>query len=374
MVVRRRNFLTSSLLALGALRVGPRAFATGQTGAGGIAELYQRSVVLDGLSAPAEFGVDSLPLKPELLKQCLDSGVSALNWTVSGPTYETTMNGIAYAHGLEDSDPAHWRIIRRHGDIAQAKHEGKIALILGFQHPQPVDADLKRLEAFYWLGVRIIQLTYNNRGLLGDGCLEPGNAGLSKLGRSAVEQMNTLGIAVDASHCGKRTTAEAIAASKNPVLITHSGCNAVHKHPRNKDDEELRALADRGGVMGVYLMPYLTASPTIPTKDSVLQHLEHALKVCGADHVGVGSDGNIAAVDDSPEPTKRMATDMAERKRLGIAAPEEDRFPYVPELNTSRRLLVIAEELRRRAHSDNVIEKVLGRNFQRVLGEIWGTA
>jgi membrane dipeptidase len=371
----RREFLTSSMFTMSMLRLAPGAFASKQTSPPrGIGELYKRSVVLDCLCSPANNEEDKLPLKPEILKQCLDSGINAVNWTVSGPTYETTVRGIAYAHGLVDGDPARWLIVRRHGDIEQAKRDAKIALILGFQHPQPVDENLKRLESFHQLGIRIIQLTYNNRGLLGDGCLEPGNAGLSKLGRDAIEQMNALGIAVDASHCGKKTTAEAIAASKKPVLITHSGCNVIHAHPRNKDDEDLRALAERGGVIGIYLMPYLAASPASPTKNTVLQHLEHALKVCGADHVGIGSDGAIAAFDDSPEQKKRFETDMASRKHLGIAAPEEDRFPYVPELNTPQRMLLIAEELHRRGYSDDVIEKVLGRNFQRAFGEIWGDA
>ena len=104
--------------------------------------------------------------------------------------------------------------------------------------------DLHRLEWFYHLGLRILQPTYNRRNLLGDGCLEEANGGLSRLGRPVVERCNELGILVDLSHCGQRTTAEGIAASRKPVAITHSGCAAIADRPRNKRDEELRALCD----------------------------------------------------------------------------------------------------------------------------------
>src|SRR5262249_8980263 len=154
-------------------------------------------------------------------------------------------------------------------------------------------------------GVLIMQLTYNNRGLFGDGCLEPGNAGLSRVGRKAVAKMNELGVAIDLSHCGQRTTAEGIEISTKPVLITHAGCNAIHQHPRNKDDRELRALADRGGVIGIYFMPYLVASPTSPTREHVLQHLDHALKVAGTDHVGIGTDGILNTWPETPEQAKK---------------------------------------------------------------------
>ena len=108
--------------------------------------------------------------------------------------------------------------------------------------------------------------------------------------------MNEIGVAVDLSHSGYRTTSEAIEASTKPVLITHSGCAAIYAHPRNKPDEVMKALADRGGYFGVYLMPYLVASPTVPTREHVINHVLHAINVCGADHVGIGSDGSIQAV------------------------------------------------------------------------------
>lgn len=186
--------------------------------------------------------------------------------------------------------------------------------------------------------------------------------------------MNALGIAVDLSHSGYRTTSEGISASAKPILISHSGCAAVYPHPRSKPDEILKSLADRGGYFGVYLMPYLVASPTVPTYEHVLDHLVHAINVCGADHVGIGSDGSIEKVVLTPEQKTAFAADMDLRKKRGIAAPGEDRFPFVPDLNGPDHMQLIAEGLAKRGQPSSTIEKVLGSNFQRVIGEIWGDA
>ena len=331
-------------------------------------ESYRKWMVIDAL---AGINLDDLPLKPQVLQQALDSGVTAINWTVSTPDYESTVDAISFVEGLIESETTRFLLVRQQEDLDQAKQKNKIGIILGFQHPQPIEPDLKRIATFRRLGVRVMQLTYNKRGAYGDGCLEPANGGLTKAGRAAVARMNALGVAVDLSHCGQRTTAEAIEASSKPVLITHSGCSAVHKHPRNKDDRELRATADRGGVVGIYLMPYLVASPTLPTRQHVIEHLDHALNVCGSEHVGIGSDGVLDTFPDTVEQRKAFAADMANRKKLGIAAPEEDRPPFSPDLNTPQRMEIIAAGLAKKGYSEEVVENVMGKNFYRVFGEIW---
>ena len=146
----------------------------------------------------------------------------------------------------------------------------------------------------------------------------------------------------------------------------------MYAHPRSKPDEILKALADRGGYFGVYLMPYLVASPTVPTREHVLDHLVHAIKVCGADHVGIGSDSAIQKTVLTAEQKAAFDKDIARRKQLGIGAPGEDRYPYVPDLNGPDHMEVIAAELAKRGQPAAVIEKVLGANFARVIGEIWG--
>lgn len=373
----RRTFLANSARLACLLKLAPAGvFAQAVPDAGippAIDELYRKTLVIDACAAINNDSFD-LPIKPEITKQAVQGGVTAVNWTVSLAEFEDTVSYISFLQGLAESDPAHWMVIRRHSDLDRAKREQKIGVMMGFQETSCLGTNLDRLETFRWLGVRIIQLSYNNRGLYGDGCLEPGNAGLSKLGRSAVAKMNELGIAVDLSHCGQRTTAEAIAASTQPVLFTHTGCAAIHQHPRNKEDRELRALADRGGVAGIYFMPYLVASPISPAREHVLQHLDHALQVCGSDHVGIGTDGILDTFPDTPEQRKAFDQHIASRKKAGIAAPEEDRPPYSPDLNRTDRLEIIATGLSKQGYSSEVIEKVLGKNFYRAFGEIWGTA
>ena len=336
-----------------------------------IATLYKSAIVIDSLCAP--FVDMDTPLTADTLAAVRQSGVTAINFTISEPTFESTVNSIAAVEMLVEQHPETFLIVRRHSDIARAKRENKIGIMPGFQYTAFLEEKPERIEMFREFGVRIMQLTYNNRSIFGDGCLEPDNAGLSKAGIAAVKKMNDLGVAVDLSHSGYRTTSEGIAESAKPVLITHSGCAAVYAHPRNKPDEILKSLADRGGYFGVYLMPYVVASPTVPTHEHVLDHIVHAINVCGADHVGIGSDGSIQKTVLTTEQKAAFDQDIARRKKLGIGAPGEDRYPYVPDLNGPDHMETIASELAKRGQPASVIEKVLGANFQRVIGEIWGT-
>jgi membrane dipeptidase len=292
--VHRRDFNLGVLSMSAAAFLTPRLLArpldsTGEPAS--IAALYKNAIVIDSLCAPLT-DMDAPPTA-DTLAAVRQSGITAINFTISDQTFEGTVANISALEMLVEQHPEAFLIVRRHSDIARAKRENKVGIMPGFQYTAFLEEKPDRIEVFRQLGVRIMQLTYNNRSLFGDGCLEPGNAGLSKAGIAAIKKMNDLGVAVDLSHSGYRTTSEGIAASAKPVLITHSGCAAVYAHPRNKPDEILKALANRGGYFGVYLMPYVVASPTVPTREHVLDHIMHALNVCGADHVGIGSDGSI---------------------------------------------------------------------------------
>ena len=177
---------------------------------------------------------------------------------------------------------------------------------------------------------------------------------------------------MDLSHAGERTTLEAIDASRQPVAISHTGCAAVAPHPRNKTDAELRKLAERGGYVGIYLMPYLRTQGQ-PLAEDVLRHLQHALDVCGEDHVGVGTDGSISPVAVTPEFQRKFADEVNERKKLGIAAPGEDAnvYTFIPDLNVANRFERLASLLSARGYSSLQIAKVLGGNFLRLLREVW---
>ncbi len=370
-LLTRREFQLSALKTSAALLIPPLRLAADDSSPD-ISALYRKAIVIDSLCSPF-IDAENTP-SPALVKTVLDSGITAVDWTVSAPDFEGTIRSIATVQALVDQYPDAFTIVRRQPEIALAKQSGRIGILMGFQYTAFLEEDPSRIGMFRNLGVRIMQLTYNNRSIFGDGCLEPDNGGLSNAGHAAVRTMNAIGVALDLSHSGYRTTSDGIAASSKPVLITHSGCAAVYPHPRNKPDEILRSLADRGGYFGVYLMPYLVASPIIPTRQHVLDHLVHAIDVCGADHVGVGCDGSIQAVILTPEQKAAFDADIARRKQLGIGAPGEDRYPWVPDLNGPDHMKIIAEELARRGQPSSVIEKVLGANFQRVLGDIWGTA
>jgi membrane dipeptidase len=256
-------------------------------------------------------------------------------------------------------------------DFDRAKREGKVGVIYSFESAAMLEDKLERIEIFRGLGVRVMQLTYNRKTPLGCGCLDGESDGLTSLGRDAVAKMNELGVAVDLSHSNTRTTAEGIAASKKPVLITHAGCRAVHMHPRNKGDREMKALADKGGVMGIYMLPYLTESPRQPLLSHYLAHLDHAVKVMGEDHVGIGSDAPLLRL--GQDDLEEMKKDIEQRKAAGIAAPGEDRPIYIPDLNTERKMELIADALLKRGYKSSAVDKILGANFRRAFADIWAS-
>ena len=186
--------------------------------------------------------------------------------------------------------------------------------------------------------------------------------------------MNALGILVDLSHCGRQTAADAIRASTKPVAFTHTGCHALADHPRNRTDAELRAVADTGGVCGVYFMPYLSGGRQ-PTAADVVRHLEHMIDVAGEDHVSLGTDGTISPAVLNQAYKDAFAKNVRERRDAGIGAPDENETGYLfaGDLNTPRRFETLAAMLAGRGHSATRIEKVLGRNLLRVFTDTWKT-
>jgi membrane dipeptidase len=307
-----------------------------------------------------------------------DSGITACNVTVSlvgnGPeTYEGTIANIAAYNREIALHPDVFLQIRTAADLRAAKATGRLGLIYGLQDSALLGNSFDRLDTLDALGVRIAQPTYNLRNLAGDGATEPANGGLSKFGYAYIAELNKRRIVVDLSHAGQRTIAEGIAASKTPPAITHTGARALVDHPRNTADAELKALADKGGVAGIYFMPYLRTKGQQTAAD-VIAHLEHAVQVMGEDHVGLGTDGQISGIDLTPEYRKKYAADNALRKASGIAAPNEndDVFTFAPDLNTSRRFETLTELLLARGWSSARVEKILGANFARLFSEVWG--
>ena len=335
------------------------------------AKIYRDSFILDGNAIAGIGGLIGRSNLDEITKLIRESGVTVLKSTLGGATgnFEMAVEDIALAEQLMEKRADLFLNVRTQGDFDRARKEQKLGVIYSFESANMLEEKIERIEIFRGLGVRVMQLTYNRRTPFGVGCLDGDTGGLTELGRKAIAKMNELGVALDLSHSNTQTTADGIAASTKPPLITHAGCRAVYSHPRNKEDRELKALADKGGVVGIYMLPYITASPKQPMLDDYMKHLEHALKICGEDHVGVGSDVPFFQVDDSDLEEMKKAAEK--RKADGIAAPGEDRPTYIPDLNTPRKMELIANALLKRGHKSPVVEKILGQNFKRVFGEIW---
>jgi len=369
----RRSFVAGSAAAAISLALNRRADAS-------VAEVYRNAIVIDGLGG---FGNSKsppgAPLTDAYVQDVRNSGVTCVHTTISpvGSTppdsaFTEAVIGIGYYESEIDKHPDAFMRVRRAADIAAAKQAGRCGVVYGFQDAVAFETDLSRLDELYRLGIRIVQVTYNRRNLLGDGCLEPANAGLSKAGVEAVAKMNELGILVDLSHCGRQTAADAINASKKPVAFTHTGSAALNDHPRNRTDAELRAVAEKGGVSGIYFMPFLSEGKQ-PTAADVIRHLEHMIDVAGEDHVSIGTDGSVSAEVVNDEFKKIFLENVQRRRAAGISAPGETETGYLfaNELNTPRRFETLTGMLSSRGHSDARIEKLLGKNLMRVFSDVW---
>lgn len=264
-------------------------------------------------------------------------------------------------------------LIGNAADLQRAHREKRLGVIFKFQGTEPLGENEDRITEFRKLGLRVIQLTHNRRNLVGDGCMEPSQAGLSRYGYRVVERLNAERVVVDLAHGAPRTISDGIRASKAPMLISHTGCRALADLPRNTSDDSLRALADRGGVAGIIFWPYLRTD-TQPMAADVIRHIEHAINVCGEDHVGIGTDTGLEPAKRTPDfekENREMIAGMVEEGIFEKGRPA-DLYTFIPDLNVANRFDVLAAKLSARGHSDARIAKILGGNFARVLGEVWG--
>jgi membrane dipeptidase len=321
------------------------------------------------------------PAIPAELAAIRASGLGAIVLTLA-PSGKFWMDDVAIENAkanmakwdaIAARHPEYLATVRGSDDLRRAQRESKLGLIYTFQGAEPLGEDIERIPMFRERGLRVLQLTHNRRNLVGDGCMEPGNAGLSNFGRQVVERLNAEKIVVDLAHGSARTTREGIAASRAPVLISHTGCRALADLPRNTDDATLRALAEKGGVAGIIFWPYLRTD-TQPMAIDVVRHIEHAVNVCGEDHVGIGTDTGIAPIERTPEFEKDNREWVADAVKEGVfdRGRPPDLYTFIPDLNTADRFDTLAIMLARRGHSDARIEKILGGNFARVMQNVWG--
>jgi membrane dipeptidase len=245
-------------------------------------------------------------------------------------------------------------------DVAIAKREEKVAIFLGFQNIPPLENDLRTLKLYHHLGVRIIQLSYHFRNAAADGGAEPLGSGLSLFGILLVEEMNRLGMVVDLAHVGKQSVLDAIEVSKDPVIASHSNPRALVDAYQNKTDEEIKALAEKGGVIGITAFPRLVSlEPDKCTLDDLLNFIDYVVRLVGVSYVGIGLDFAEGWAEFPPYRRNLIKID----KRI---------YAWPKGIETITEFPNITRGLVERGYSDNEIQKILGGNFLRVFKKVFG--
>ena len=343
--------------------------------------LENPNVEVEGASALQASSQDMV-IDARALAEARASGLTAVNITLGYtlgdlPPYEHTLRELdVWDRTIADNGDTLLHV-RTAADVRRAHDGDRVGVIYGFQNAVQVGEDPaavgERVGLFAARGVRVIQLTYNQANHLGDGSMAPENRGLTPFGREVVASLNDHRLMVDLSHSGEQTCLDALRISREPISINHTGCRALTDLPRNKTDEELRLVADGGGFVGIYFMPFLAASGHATAED-VVEHVLHALNVCGQDAVGIGTDGPVTSIDDLDAYRVQLAEHVAERARAGVGAAGEraDTFPFVEDLRGVGQFRKLIGLLERRGVRDEVVAKVLRGNFVAFADPVWG--
>jgi membrane dipeptidase len=242
-------------------------------------------------------------------------------------------------------------------DLARVKPSGKIGILLGEQNSEHFRS-VEDVDLFYRLGQRVSQLTYQGNRI-GSGAGDEADGGLSEYGAQIVERMNRLGMAVDVSHCGDRTTLDTFEASRKPVLVTHSNCRAlVPNRRRCKTDEVIKKMAVKGGVMGITLIRCFVSARGPTTIEGALDHIDRVARLSGMEHIGIGTDVDL-------DGRAKLPSEELKARQINPATTDLDR------LNYRKKIYDLTEGLVRRKYTDRNIELILGGNFQRALCQIW---
>jgi len=309
---------------------------------------------------------------PELVKQMLASGLNAITVTLCDPkTYEkgaieAARMGIRSYDMYIDKNPELLIKATSVSDVNRAKKEGKLAVFYLFQNSTQFGRNLDMVDLYYNLGVRSSQITYNYQNWAGAGCKERTGAGLTTFGLELIKKINDTGMLIDLSHASMATMADAIKASKVPVIVSHTACKTVYENIRNTSDENMKLLADRGGVVCICQIRPFISNLKKGSFEHYLTHIQHAINVAGIEHVGIGSDRDHRVIVLSEA---YLAELKAEE---GANFHEEDWPLYMDELNGPRRNEVIWEGLKKRNLSDDAVEKVMGINVFRLYEEVVG--
>jgi membrane dipeptidase len=356
----RRSFLQALAVPL----VAPRLTAAAQASTAAPTPARPDTLVMDAM------GELRMEYEAALIRDMLASGLDSITITLCDPkpvgdeALALAIDSILEHDRYLAANPAFFVKATSVADLERARREGKMAVFYLFQNTVQFGRALDRVDLFHRLGLRSCQLTYNTRNDVGVGCWEEG--GITPLGRELVDRMNARRMLVDLSHANMSTMTDAILASKAPVIISHTACMAVHPNRRNTTDENLRALASRGGVVGICQMrPFLTAKKA-DNLHAYFDHILHAINVAGVEHVCIGSDRDHRVIRLSPEY-------LAELKREEGSQVVDSELPYfIDELNGPRRMEVVWEGLVRRGLPPRDVERVMGGNLLRLYRDVIG--
>ncbi len=326
-------------------------------------------IVLDGLICFSDR--DPTPLR--------EGGVHAANITICDydADLSSALRDLAQWLAVVERDESGWLLVREASDLVKARVQGKVGLIMGWQNALPLEKDIGLVRIFHRLGLRIVQLTYNEGNAFADGCHEKRNGGLTNAGRALIEAMNQIGMAIDLSHCSETTVQEASRLSKKPVLLTHANAKAVNPNVRNKLDESLSAVADTGGVIGVSIHGFLNwdGDPTHPPSlDGFVRHVRHIADLVGVEHVAIGTD--LPCVRSEDDMNRLLAWSMNRYAGSSVGAyirafGNELKGRYPKEISSPSQFRVLLEALAAGGFTASDVDRIGGSNMARALREIW---
>lgn len=294
-------------------------------------------------------------------------GITAANCTCSvWEGFQATMDNILDWKRMLRDNADILMPIQRASEIRTAKESGKTGIILGFQNTSAFEDEVGYVELFRELGVGIAQMTYNTQNLIGSGCYESRDGGLSDFGREVVAEMNRVGMMCDLSHVGSKTSHDVILESKKPVAYSHCLPTGLKAHPRNKSDEDLRFIVDHGGFVGVTMFPAFLPQGGNATIEDYVSAIDYVSDLVGEDAIGIGTDFT-------------QDQDEAFFDYLNLDKGKGRRVTTFTDLVNPRGMRMIREfpnltsAMERAGWSETKIRKVMGENWMRVLGEVWGT-
>lgn len=339
--------------------------------------VHQRSFVFDGAFPMLGFFKD----EQAEIAAFRQGGLAGGNATVSSDEtdFYGAIKNIRDLRGLIARNPETLGLCTSVAELEACKASGRVGMVTFFQNPKPIADRLDDLDTFHDLGLRVFQLSYNNQGFIGAGCCERVDPGLSEFGLKAVERCNALGILLDISHCGPATSWDALKFSKAPVVASHSGMYALaHAFGRNKPDDMLKAVAETGGLVGIPFFPCLvkrhpeTHEVQPSTVEDVIDHIDHAVRLMGIDHVSIATDMATygARTRELTKDSVLRRTRVEHPEVFGVG-PTDRGDPYPAGLDSHDKMANLTAGLVRRGYADDEIGKLLGGNWLRVFERVW---